>query len=86
MSSFPLSDIGRVSAHPAKGMIWSKSAIIVKRLAYPKGAIPAHLKTYTEKFKAKVAEVCAVEMRAAAKGAPRIAAMNACIRREMKKA
>lgn len=85
MASFPLSEIGRVSAHPAKGMTWSKSAIIIKRLAWPKGAIPAHLKTYTEKFKAKVAEVCAVEMRAAAKGAPRVHAMNECIKRELKK-
>jgi len=85
MASFPLADIGKVVAHPAKGMTWSKGVIIVKRLAYPKGVTPAHLKGYTEKFTV-AAKSCAVEPAVRdQKGAARVQAMNACVAAELKR-
>jgi hypothetical protein len=77
MASFPLSDIAKVAAHPAKGMSWSKGAIIVKRIPFPKGAVPPHLVRYTERF-ASAAKECA-RRTAGARGAERVKAMNACV-------
>ena len=83
MGSFPLSDIGRVSAHPAKGISWSKSAIIIKRLPFPKGAIPPHLRSYAEAF-AKAAKECATRIKKG-QGAATVQAFNACIAAQLKK-
>lgn len=83
MASFPVSDIGRVSAHPAKGISWSKSAIIIKRLAFPKGAIPPHLVPYTERF-TKAAGECRVVM-AKRTGAEKVVAFNSCISGKLRK-
>lgn len=81
MASFPLSDINKVNAHPAKGMTWSKSAIIVKRLAFPKGAIPPHLRPYTERF-TSAARTCRNAM-AGKTGAQKVIAFNSCISAEL---
>lgn len=77
MASFPLTDIGRVSVHPAKGISWSKSALIIKRLAYPKGAIPPHLAPYTDRFTA-AARDCRNVM-SGKTGADKVKAFNSCI-------
>lgn len=77
MASFPLSEIGNVVAHPAKGVTWSKGAIIVKRLAFPKGAIPPHLAGYTERFK-EAGRACAAAT-VGARGAARVHAINSCV-------
>ncbi|OQX86843.1 MAG: hypothetical protein B6D55_05015 [Candidatus Omnitrophica bacterium 4484_70.2] len=83
MSSFPVSDINRVAAHPAKGISWSKSAIIIKRLPFPKGAIPPHLKPYTERFKEAVRE-CRGQIKTGL-GSATVNAFNACIAAKLKK-
>jgi len=83
MGSFPLSELGKVAGHPAKGMSWSKSAIIVKRLPYPKGAIPPHLRPYTERFKEAVRS-CRSEI-TTGQGAATVNAFNACIAAKLKK-
>lgn len=83
MASFPLSEIGSVVAHPAKGVSWSKGPIIIKRLAFPKGAVPAHLEAYTGKFK-EAGKACGIST-AGAKGAARVHAINACVAAKLKK-
>jgi hypothetical protein len=82
MASFPLSDITKVAAHPAKGISWSKGAIIIKRIPFPKGAIPPHLRPYTERF-ASAARDCA-RRTADLRGADRVRAMNGCIASALK--
>lgn len=83
MASFPLSDIGRVSVHPAKGISWSKSALIIKRLAFPKGAIPPHLVQYTERFTAAARECRGVMT--GKTGADKVVAFNGCIGSRLKR-
>lgn len=81
MASFSLADIQNVKGHAAKGMTWSKGPVIIKRLAFPKGAVPPHLRGYTERF-TSVARECARKT-AGARGASRVQAMNACISAEL---
>jgi len=83
MASFPLDQLGKVRAHAAKGISWSKSAVIVKRIPFPKGAIPPHLVTYAETF-AKTARDCKAKI-VKGKGAETVRAMNACIRAALKR-
>lgn len=63
--------------HPAKGMTWAKSALIIKRLAWPKGAIPPRLVPYTERFTAAARE-CRGAM-SGKTGAEKVMAFNSCI-------
>lgn len=83
MGTFSPNEMPNVIVHPAKGMTWSKGALIVKRRSFPKGAIPPHLEGKTRDFTSAVKD-CASKVRNL-KGAERVRALNACVGSRLKK-
>lgn len=79
MAAFPVSDLPKVVAHPTKGITWAKGNFIIKRLAFPKGAVPPHLTPYTTRFAAAARDCAARPAVREARGADRVRAMNGCI-------
>jgi hypothetical protein len=73
MAAIPLSEMNRaiVKKNPWKGGVY------IARQSYPKGATPAHLKAYTERFTAAARE-CKSAV-SGAKGRDKVEALRACI-------
>lgn len=80
MAGIPLSDIGRAIA--TTPVPWAKKTLVIKRASFPKGAIPPHLRTYTEKFKSAVS-TCRPEIKKGL-GAATVQGFNACISAQLK--
>jgi len=75
MAGMPLSDIGRAIA--TTPVPWAKKTLVIKRASFPKGAIPPHLRSYTERFKEAVSK-CRPEIKPG-QGAATVQGFNACI-------
>ncbi len=82
MAAFRVSDLGRIIAHPAKGMTWSKGGIIIKRASFPKGATPSHLVAYRDKF-TQAAHDCKSAIKKGL-GAATVQGFNECIKGKLK--
>lgn len=75
MAGIPLKDVARAIA--TSPVPWAKKVLVIKRASFPKGAIPPHLVSYTEKFKSAVA-ACRGSIKKG-QGAATVQGFNACV-------
>ena len=75
MAGIPLQDVNRAIA--TSPVPWAKKTLVIKRASFPKGAIPPHLRSYTERFKEAVRH-CAPQIKKG-QGAATVQGFNACI-------
>jgi len=75
MAGIPLAKLaGAIATSPVP---WAKKTIVIKSASFPKGAIPPHLTSYVERFKAAVSHCKPAIKRG--QGAATVQGFNACI-------